>query len=209
MGPLSFEEDLDAAADDEMLAGEDLAVGALGSSGISAAYDAAIKRLLAQRSGLTSRERLGAALVGFGQPSPHGWRGGVANASQALLAQSLQERKQDELRRAQLEKLMLGRDVSSSKDATAMAIAKLKVDAAARKGSQGSVQVIPDGVGGFQAFRKRFDEKGNPLVENVPVGAADVDIPETATPEDAAKYPNSPVVKTPHGLMSNPFYKGA
>lgn len=129
MPGLTDDEDTGALAGsdaEDALTPEDFSVGAAGTSGIGAAYDAAIKRLLAQRSGLSTRERIGAALVGFGQPNRHGWRGGVSNAAQVLLQQSLMARKEDEARRAQLEKLMLGRDVASARAASALEIAKLK-----------------------------------------------------------------------------------
>lgn len=234
MGPLSFEDDEEALATgaDEMLAGEDLTVGALGASGISAAYEAAIKRLLAQRSGLSSRERLGAALVGFGQPSRHGWRGGVANASQMLLQQAMQARKQDEERRAQLEKLMLGRDVASAKDATALKVAEIRAnkppklandtDQRMRLGyakrlfpnlSEDEIvkrNLLYDPRVDQQMFRvygaRSAAMAGEEIPEVVPEEAADV--PTITTPEEGAQYPDAPVVNTPRGTMRNPYFKG-
>lgn len=132
MGPLSYgeEEDdtlgLEEEGVSDLLAGDALSVGATGASGIGAAYDAAIKRLLAQRQGLSRSQMVGAALLGFSQPSRHGWRNSVVNAANMVSKQALSEREKDEKRRAQLEKLMMGRDIASAKDATALEVAKIR-----------------------------------------------------------------------------------
>lgn len=93
-------------------------------------YDQAIARLREQRRGLSARERLGALLVGFGQPTRHGkWQEGAANAAQLLFQQSIGRRKEDEDRRRELERLTNAREVAKIRSNAAIEAAKIRAGA--------------------------------------------------------------------------------
>lgn len=80
---------------------------------LTPAYDQAIQRLREQRKGLSARERLGALLVGFGQPTRgKRWQDAAANAGAAVMEAKLQRRKEDADRRRELERLMSAREVA-------------------------------------------------------------------------------------------------
>lgn len=124
--------DIGADAEDDMLTGGvGYAVQAPGSvldpTDLSPVYDAALQRLRAQRSGLSGKQRLGALLVGFGQPTRHGkWQEGAANAALMLSQQTLAAREQDEKRRLKLEELMTQRDIAGARSKGALEIARMK-----------------------------------------------------------------------------------
>lgn len=106
---------------------------------LTPAYDAAIKRLREQRGGLSAKERLGALLVGFGQPTRHGkWQESLGNASQMLFQQSLARRKEDEDRRSQLEKLMSAREVAKIRANATTEAARIRAEKAAAASGEGS-----------------------------------------------------------------------
>lgn len=79
-------------------------------SPISSSIERAIATLKAQRAGLSTREKLASLLIGFGQPSQHGFKGAVANASKNLLLNSIAARKNDNANQALIAKYeaMLG-----------------------------------------------------------------------------------------------------
>lgn len=113
---------------------------------LTPAYDAAIKRLREQRGGLSAKERLGALLVGFGQPTRHGkWQESLGNASQMLFQQSLARRKEDEDRRSQLEKLMSAREIAKIR-ANATVTAAEKRAAATAAGATGGGRLNSDQI---------------------------------------------------------------
>ena len=90
-------------------------------------YDAAIQRLREQRRGLSARERLGALLIGFGQPTRHGrWQDAAANAAGMLFQQSLGRRKEDEDRRRELERLTNAREVAKIRSNATIEAARIR-----------------------------------------------------------------------------------
>lgn len=184
------------------------------SSGIVAdltpVYDAAIRRLREQRQGMSARERLGALLVGFGQPTRSGkWQESVGNASQLLFQQSMARRKEDVDRRRELERLMNAREVARIRSQASVEAAKVRAGAPPKPSQRVQVSVNPL-TGEPEAFNIQV-ENGIPVVKRVAIGGeaqGSVLIPEINEPDQGAQHPESPVVKTPMGLMKNPFYKG-
>lgn len=85
---------------------DDLSADYPGASSIAAGYRAAVERLKAQRAGLSGDEKLGALLLGFGQPVRRGgnWRDSVSNAAQSLMANTLAAKKDDRAREALIAK---------------------------------------------------------------------------------------------------------
>lgn len=180
---------------------------------LTPAYDAAIQRLREQRRGLSARERLGALLVGLGQPTRSGrWQDQVANAGSLLFQQSLARRQEDEARRRELERLMNAREVAKIRSGAAVRAAEIRAKAAGTPGTiKPRVQVSPNPVTGEpMAFNIEPGPDGKPQVSRLTIsgGTETVPIPEISEPEQGAQHPDSPVVKTPVGLLKNPFYKG-
>lgn len=155
---------------------------------IAAGYQAAIDRLKAQRSGLSNREKLATLLIGFGQPTTHGWREGVSNAAGALLKQSQTAQDDDAKRQALIAKYQaeMGSKVNAGQ------VAMMRAGQAAQKDAQGRVQILPGMYPGASpmAVRTRFDAQGNPVVENVGIGAGGGDPLQSGAP--AAATPASP-----------------
>lgn len=182
-----------------------------GVADLTPVYDAAIQRLRAQRGGMSARQRLGALLVGFGQPTRHGkWQEGVSNAALTMFQLSQQQRERDERRREQLERLQTQREVAGIRS-------KAQIEAARIRAAKGTappkprVQVSQNPLTGeAEAFDIRMDANGAPVVKRIGIGGApeSVAIPEITEPDQAAQHPDAPVVNTPKGLMKNPFYKG-
>lgn len=167
-GPLTaaddytFEETEDLGMDGMDLGFEEMSVEPIGAGtdGIAGAYDAAIERLRAQRSGLSGKERIGALLVGFGQPTRSGkWQEGVANAAQLLLQQKLASRQADEARRMKLEELMARRDVDVAKAGNARDLATIRANAAAGKGKSLNAEQIKRMGYAKRAFPGKSDEE--------------------------------------------------
>lgn len=109
----------------------DFAVGAMGSgmspNDIAGVYTQAADLLKQQRRGLSGREKLGALLVGFGQPTRSGhWQEAVGNASQLLLQQTLAQRAKDDERRQQLANMLLRGKIADSQNARALEVARIK-----------------------------------------------------------------------------------
>lgn len=223
-GPLTAADDYNFDETDYGVDGvtnEDVNVSPYGvdvSSGIadlSPVYDAAIQRLKDQRSGLSSRERLGALLVGFGQPTRHGkWQEGVSNAAQVLFQQSTAQKTADEKRRSELERLQNARDIAGIRTKAQIRAAEIRADAAKNKLPKpvDRIQVGANPLTGDpQGYHIQMID-GKPMVTMIPIqgamGGEPVDIPTITEPDQAAQHPESPVVKTPRGLMKNPFYKG-
>lgn len=75
-------------------------------SQIAAALGQAAEALKAQRSGLSGRQRLGALLLGFAQPTKRGkWQEYVVNAATALGQRSVAQQALDEKRRQELARM--------------------------------------------------------------------------------------------------------
>lgn len=97
-------------------------------------YQRAIERLRSQREGMTSRQRLGALLVGFGQPTRSGkWQESLGNASQLLFQQTLAQRERDERRREKLAELESRMDVAGVRTKAQIEAARIRADAAKAK----------------------------------------------------------------------------
>ena len=177
-------------------------------------YDAAIQRLRQQRQGLSAKERLGALLVGFGQPTRHGkWQEGVSNAASLLFQQSMGRRKEDEARRSELERLTNAREVAKIRSSAQIEAAKIRATKAETAPTiKPRVQIDADPLTGeARGFHITAGPDGQPVISRLPIGGGaptEVAIPEITEPEQAAQHADSPVVKTPRGLMKNPFYKG-
>lgn len=75
---------------------------------ISSVYSQAAQLLRQQRQGLSTREKLGALLIGAAQPTRGGrWQDMVVNAGSSLAQRTLSSRKEEEARRQQLAGLLL------------------------------------------------------------------------------------------------------
>lgn len=173
-----------------------------GVADLSPVYDAAIQRLKAERGGLSNRERLGALLIGFGQPTRHGrWQEGVSNAANVLFQQTLAQKTSDEKRRSELERLMNARDIAGVRSAATIKAAEIRAAASgATKGSIAALGHKPNAdeikrMGIIQNRRPNYTpeqvvkEMYEPWVENL---LLQPDLAKAAItggyPEDAAKY---------------------
>lgn len=137
--------DLGVGADEEEMAGgsgaDPYAIDVASSGGIAdltPAYDAAIARLRQQRAGMSTKERLGALLVGFGRPTQSGkWQEAASNAAQQLLQQRLLDRERAEKRQTELDRLMGARDVAGIRSKAQIEAARIRAGAVGKGGAGG------------------------------------------------------------------------
>jgi hypothetical protein len=126
---------------------------------LSPAYDAAIQRLRDQRRGLSARERLGALLVGFGQPTRTGkWQEGASNAASVLMSQAGERRKEDETRRREIDRLMNAREIAKMRSNATLEAARLR-GSSSSAGTVGGRKLNADEVKRFGYAKRLFPGK--------------------------------------------------
>lgn len=122
------QDDADTSATPPLTAAAFDALGAksMGAKTIGDAYDQAIANLRAQRTGLSTKEKLSALLAGFGTPTPGGIGNQLSNAARSLLLQKAQANKLDQARQALISKYLADKGVKMTTAADAEAKAAEK-----------------------------------------------------------------------------------